>query len=71
MRRQARLERRVSFKQVDGATVEVGPGSCWVDDGGPHVVITWWSDAREVSARIAPDALVRHLARRELVYLSW
>lgn len=72
MRRTARLERRVTFHAVDGGPiVEAGPGLCAVREDGASVTVTWRIDDRETSVRIANEALARHLASRDLVYVSW
>ena len=71
MRRQARVEHPLTLRLEDGGTIALESGTCWIDEEGAHVLVTWTTDDGDRSARISHAELAQRLIRREFVYISW
>jgi hypothetical protein len=56
---------------ADYSTVTLDPGTCWLDDEGADVVLTWNSGRDEDSADVKAEVISQHLDRRNIVFTSW
>ena len=71
MHRESRLQCQVTVQGVDGSVTTLRPGPCKIDEDGNRVRLTWHTPEGTNSVTISGEEFAVHLARRDLVYVSW